>query len=339
MQSISIVIPVYNTPQEDLSRCVNSALAQKGDFDIEAILVDDGSEDETAVFCDKLAEDEGVIVAHKLNAGLSAARNTGFRLASGDWLMFLDADDWIEPDTCESLFRDDLTAQCDVVIFGTIQDLPKYSREFRIDLHRDTLYSNRDDLVQMIVNPEANIATAWAKIYKTSFLVENKLEHDESLRRGSEGVEFCVRVFSRAERVSFVPGNYYHYVFREDSISAEFSEQTYNYVIASLEQIRSDLIEEDLYNEEIKHLLNKRVLHAIVSLAITRYFSPRNKMKYRDAKECYAETISHSVESEALNDLAHTNLSKSRYVICWLSKMHIYFPLAICGVLRYLQKH
>ena len=97
MPLFSIIIPVYNV-QNYLSACVKSVVEQPGPRDWECILVDDGSTDQSGAMCDALAAElPGLKVIHRENGGLAAARNTGLKAATGDWLLFLDSDDAMAP--------------------------------------------------------------------------------------------------------------------------------------------------------------------------------------------------------------------------------------------------
>ena len=99
MPLFSIIIPVYNV-QNYLSACVKSVVEQPGPRDWECILVDDGSTDQSGAMCDALAAElPGLQVIHRENGGLAAARNTGLKAATGDWLLFLDSDD-ARPPAC-----------------------------------------------------------------------------------------------------------------------------------------------------------------------------------------------------------------------------------------------
>ena len=103
MSTISVIVPVYKVEQY-LDRCVESILAQTFK-DLEIILVDDGSPDACPQMCDKWAEQhQNIKVVHKPNGGLSSARNAGIEVASGDYIGFIDSDDYILPDMYECLF-------------------------------------------------------------------------------------------------------------------------------------------------------------------------------------------------------------------------------------------
>jgi len=100
---ISIIIPIYKV-EKYLHRCVDSVLAQKC-TDLEIILVDDGSPDACPRICDAYAlQDKRVRIIHKENGGLSSARNAGLRVATGQYVFFLDSDDWIDPEGLEILY-------------------------------------------------------------------------------------------------------------------------------------------------------------------------------------------------------------------------------------------
>ena len=115
MATVSIIIPVYNA-EHTLERCVDSVLGQEF-TDFELLLVDDGSSDGSPALCDRYAaQDSRVRVIHKENGGVSAARNAAMDLAEGEFLQFLDSDDWITPDATKLLLRSAREHQCDLVI-------------------------------------------------------------------------------------------------------------------------------------------------------------------------------------------------------------------------------
>lgn len=116
---LSVIIPVYNVVGT-LRRCVDSVLAQ-GIDDMEIIIVDDGSTDGSAVICDKYKSPR-VIVVHQANAGLSEARNEGLRLARGEFVTFVDSDDYIEPDTYPALFERMARADVDILEYSIVRE-------------------------------------------------------------------------------------------------------------------------------------------------------------------------------------------------------------------------
>ena len=117
MSLISIIIPVYNVAAY-LPQCLTSVINQTM-RDIEIILIDDGSEDEGGAICDEYAShDSRISVIHKSNEGLSAARNDGIELSSAPFILFVDADDWIEPNLCERTYYSAVSNDADLVLFA-----------------------------------------------------------------------------------------------------------------------------------------------------------------------------------------------------------------------------
>ena len=101
---ISIIVPVFKA-ETFINRCVDSILAQSFS-NFELILIDDGSPDKCPEICDEYSKkDKRIRVIHKTNAGVSAARNTGIKVAKGKWLMFCDSDDYVSSNWCEKMYN------------------------------------------------------------------------------------------------------------------------------------------------------------------------------------------------------------------------------------------
>ena len=116
---ISIIVPVYKV-EKYLCRCLDSIVAQTF-TDWECILIDDGSPDNSGKICDEYAEKDGRFrVIHQENAGVSAARNAGLDAARGEWIGFVDSDDWVESNMYEYLYNNALETKSDVVICGFV---------------------------------------------------------------------------------------------------------------------------------------------------------------------------------------------------------------------------
>ena len=113
---VSVIVPVYNVAPY-LEQCLDSIVNQTYQ-NLEIILVDDGSTDESGAICDRYAEQDGRIqVVHKENGGLSSARNVGLDKMTGEWVLFVDSDDWIELNTLELLFEQK-NEHAEIVEFG-----------------------------------------------------------------------------------------------------------------------------------------------------------------------------------------------------------------------------
>lgn len=212
---ISIIVPVYNVEHE-LSRCVDSILNQSYS-NIEVILVDDGSTDRCPSICDAFVmKDRRVRVIHKPNGGLSSARNAGLREASGEWILYVDSDDYILNDSCERLIAVGAKYDCDIVSADAIREF-NGGREYMVhgSLADGKCYSSRDFIIKT-VKPCEWYAPAWLNLYKRSFLIENNLFFVEGLLH--EDMEMQPRVFLAAKTVAYCAYPFYRYVDRASSI-------------------------------------------------------------------------------------------------------------------------
>lgn len=212
---ISIIVPVYNVEHE-LSRCVDSILNQSY-TNIEVILVDDGSTDRCPSICDAFVmKDRRVRVIHKPNGGLSSARNAGLREASGEWILYVDSDDYILNDSCERLIAVGAKYDCDIVSADAIREF-NGGREYMVHgfLADGKCYPSRDFIIKT-VKPCEWYAPAWLNLYKRSFLIENNLFFVEGLLH--EDMEMQPRVFLAAKTVAYCAYPFYRYVDRASSI-------------------------------------------------------------------------------------------------------------------------
>ena len=141
MPFISVIVPIYNTAQY-LDKCINSII-HSDLAEIEVLLIDDGSTDESGVIADKFAAaDRRVRVVHKPNGGLFTSRNEGLRLAKGEYVAFVDSDDWITPDMLSSLYSKAKSSNADGCVCN-------YSRQFQnrlvekyLDMKDEVIYIN-----------------------------------------------------------------------------------------------------------------------------------------------------------------------------------------------------
>lgn len=156
---VSIIVPVYKVPEQYLRKCIESTMTQTLKK-IEILLVDDGSPDQCGEICDEYAEkDKRIRVLHKKNGGLSSARNYGCKAAQGKWIMFVDGDDWIEPDMCQTMYSAGEEKQVQLVMCGIMKDYGKSATEYKFYLDDGKVYKGQE------CKQEANYwATAMKKV-------------------------------------------------------------------------------------------------------------------------------------------------------------------------------
>lgn len=211
---ISIIVPVYNVA-DYLDRCMDSILNQTYQ-ELEIILVDDGSTDASSAKCDEYAErDSRIKVIHKKNGGLSDARNAGLELATGDYIGYVDSDDWIEPDMYACMHQ-----AC--VGHGAQVAVCRYFSEYRDRTvsggNGSIVPLSRDALLKIYISGSEEYIiynSVWSKLFRRD-LVEGMVFPKG---RNSEDIMYTTRAFCRAERAVYLDQCFYHYVLdREGSI-------------------------------------------------------------------------------------------------------------------------
>lgn len=210
---ISIIVPVYNV-EPYLRKCLDSILGQTH-RDLEILIIDDGSTDGSGKICDEYRYDERVRVFHTENRGLSAARNLGLDSASGDWIGFVDSDDWIEPDMYEVLIRKGEETGADVVECGCHADYTTTSYEHSA-IQRTVCGI---DAVEALIKGEIR-TQVWNKIWRSTLFTDVRFPEGRSF----EDVATTYKLVGNAT-VTGEPEPPYHWIQRKSSISQSHDQQ------------------------------------------------------------------------------------------------------------------
>lgn len=202
MPFVSVIVPVYKSEQY-LSRCVESVLAQSYD-DFELLLVDDGDHGEAARMCDEYADrDTRVKVLHKENGGVSSARNMGLDHAEGDWIVFLDSDDWLDSDMLA--FCVESCANADVIRCSQ-RFVYENGAELPMEL---TNYTSKEEYLRDVVDRKTALGV-WAGMYKRSLFVTHNIRFDTDLVNGEDWLVLATLVY-HSGNVSFINRALYFY--------------------------------------------------------------------------------------------------------------------------------
>lgn len=336
---VSIIVPVYKVPEQYLRKCIESTMAQTLQ-NIEILLVDDGSPDKCGEICDTYAKiDSRIKVLHKQNGGLSSARNHGCKAACGKWIMFVDGDDWIEPDMCQNMCNAGEEKQVQLVMCGIMKDYGKSATEYKFYLEDGKVYRGHECrwLQQQLLVYNGNIAVAYSKLIDRKLLMDNQIFHDEVLRQGAEGLEFNLRLFEKLESATFINKPFYHYVYNENSISASHNEANHEFVIKCFEKIKV-LIDTSDNKEMLKPWFDNRLLYVIVTTAISGYFNPTNTEPYADKKRKYSAYLGKPIVKEALQTKNTAGIGKQREIVLFFIKHRMYLMLDMMGKMRKWQK-
>ncbi len=274
----SVIVPVYNVEQY-LSECVQSILNQTYK-DFELILVDDGSPDNSPQICDDFAEkDSRVKVVHKENGGLSDARNTGISVAQGDYLLFVDSDDYYATNTVLETIANEIDEKnVDIVQFHRMWFYEKNGslvEKADVDSRCYEKLSKEDTITTLIKNKMVYFSACQNAISR-EFILKNNLYFVKGIK--SEDIEWGFRLFASLPSILLLPYSFYVYrASREGSISTTVD---YNHLLdyCSILENSVELIEKG--NDEIKPaLMSHCMYHALICSAHTEKAKLTQKQK------------------------------------------------------------
>ena len=235
---ISVIVPVYKV-EPFLRRCVDSILAQTY-TNLEIILVDDGSPDSCPMICDEyVVKDSRIHVIHKENGGLSDARNAGLQIATGEWLSFIDSDDWIEPCMYDNLLNNACKNDAQISVGGVFDELLTDDGTIitKVTPYQSVTIESRKKL-QAMKHFLSNPWSAWDKIYRHEIFDGIRYP----VREINEDEAIALYLLDRCERVVYTNEPLYHYIRRPESITtSSFSLKKldwYRHCKANLEWIR-----------------------------------------------------------------------------------------------------
>ncbi len=289
MSKISIVVPVYKV-EGFLPKCVDSLLAQTHK-DIEVILVDDGSPDNCGKLCDEYAQkDSRVKVIHKANGGVSAARNSGYELATGEWVIFCDSDDWMEADACEKMIAYGEKNSLDVVIGDvriieeeSTRDVPLFNKEFCVDTKEE-----KDALIRTVLCKfycpyptelgvkEGLYGGPWNKAVRRSLLEENGICFDIRVNGLYDDLLYTAYIFAHANRIGYTKAIVYNYRYVAGSITRRYNPrivETNNRIFESW----MEFFEKFEQNGEYSKAYHQVVLRRLKGTLNTYYFNEKNE--------------------------------------------------------------
>ena len=210
---VSIVIPVFNS-ENLLKDCLISVQNQTL-IDIEIICIDDGSTDNSYNILEDFSEnDDRFKVFHQENSGAGFSRNVALEKSNGEFILFLDSDDWIEKDTCEKLYNQATNLNSDLVLFDAVRHLPDNQSMDLIHFLRNGSNKDFSSLVfdyELVKDKVLNayFGVIWSKFYKKSFILENNIKFPN--HKLYNDVEFHVKSMLLARRISYFPKIFYHY--------------------------------------------------------------------------------------------------------------------------------
>ena len=318
MSRVSVILPVYNC-DKFLAVCLDSIISPTYS-DIEIICIDDGSSDSSGSILDNYAaKDSRILVVHRKNSGVSEARNYAMKLMSGEYVMFVDADDWLERDAIEETLRFVIENKLDICSFSYISERDN-GRSYK-ELFRHSVVFDKDGSRKMcrrmigpigeeMKNPLMldSYGTIWAKLYKRTTIEDLQFE-SLNLIGSAEDSLFNMFAYSRAHRTGYVHRYFYHYrKNNEGSITKKFRAN-----LMECWKAQYDIIRREFGDEDSLKALNNRI-------AINHYGLIANYMKAENRKRLIAQLYDDVIFSQARSTIQIEYMSPVWRVYFYLIK-------------------
>ena len=274
---ISVIVPVYKA-EKYLPRCIDSILSQEF-TNFEVLLIDDGSPDGSGKLCDEYAaRDSRIRVFHKENGGVSSARNLGLDNARGEWVMFADADDWLDKETFKICLKAD-HKEFDIIRFG-------YNSVF--DENGDITNKRLPDVatlqeyLRLVIERKTTMAV-WGAMYKRSIFKLNKIYFDTTIRMGEDWV-VLVNVILHSKNINFISQPLYQYNrYNEESCVNNFSFGKQLEMVKAYALI-ADIVENNGLTLDFSKSLQisyQTILSDIISLHLTSFVNVKDFLERR----------------------------------------------------------
>lgn len=344
---VSVIVPVYNT-EKYLEQCIASITSQTLK-EIEIIIIDDGSKEECATLCDKIAEkDARIKVIHKENEGPGFARNCGIAAACGEYLGFVDSDDFIDSLMYESLYNSALKYDADIAISGvsfvggnTFSQSGEIQEKHYFD--EDTVFENKD-INQIILgvvgalpyeSDDSRYGVSVCKnIFKRRIVNEENIEFLSERKILSEDTIFMVDFLKKSKKAVGIHGAFYRYRRNDESFSKSYKSDRFEKCLIFLFELEEH-IKETLEKEEYQIYLDRLIQgYARILCSQEIMYAKQEKIKYHILRNRLKNICTNKTIANVLKTYPWYQLPKKQAAFAFAMKYKLYFLQKIMVLLR-----
>lgn len=300
MAKVSVVVPIYNV-EEYLERCIESLVKQTLE-DIEIILVNDGSRDKSGTIAQEFQKKypDKIKYVEKENGGLSDARNYGMKYATGEYIAFLDSDDYIEKNAYKVMYKKAKEEDSDYVECDFIWEYPEKSKK-----DEQIKYANKNEMLAFVR------VVAWNKLIRREVITNNNIEFPKGLRY--EDVEFTYKLIPHINKFSYVNEFFIHYTQRQNSIANVQNEKT-----AEIFEVLDNVItyyKQNNFYDEYKEELEYNYARYLLCSSLKRICKiPDNQKRKELINKTWDDLNSKYPEWKKNKILRNVQLGKNKYM-------------------------
>jgi len=261
-EKVSIIVPVYNS-EKYLNKCIDSIISQTYS-NIEILIIDDGSNDQSVNICHEYKKkDNRIKIIKEKHRGVSNARNVGLENASGDYILFVDSDDWIEKKLIEesiSLYKESIA---DIVIYNLRQFDNKNQRFCKKQKGYKSGFFKIQNILGELLKKEI-LNAPWNKLYKKSIIDLQNIRFDVNIQIG-EDLLFNINYFKAIKNIYITNSKLYNYRIHDKSLTRVYKEEKYIQLMEVNKELINWIIESDLKNKKIVNICQYIKLKNILS--------------------------------------------------------------------------
>lgn len=348
---LTFIVPVYKVNYQQLHRCINSLLTQKSHtVKYEILLIDDGSPDECGKICDTYANRyENVCVIHQKNQGLSVVRNNGVYSAKGEWVAFVDGDDWVENVFVFTAEQSALRSngEIDIFIWDGFAETKKGSCPIKFmdtSSNEEIIYSGSrkeyiiDRIIPRHVNKKeisrcTNIGITWGRIYRRKLLIDNNIQNIPGLKVMQDSIfNLWAFEYSRSISYQFIP--IYHYSVYDESISKKY-DSTISDTMCELYKHFSEYLTKFHNEERYWQRLYARTIRLMAKCLEKDYANPLNPASFSERRGKIKQDFGRSEFQTALQNCDTKEQDLKFLFILFLLKNRMYSCAIIASRLFY----
>lgn len=326
---ISIIVPVYNC-EKYIERCINSILKQTYK-NIEVLLINDGSKDKSLQICERYAQkDNRIIVFEKENEGVSSARNLGIEKSHGEFITFVDSDDYLEENFCEEMLERAYKYSVDYVTCGYKRVYDNGHIEYiNNDCSEKVITSN--NYLNFLLNVQMGYGFAHMKLIRKRAI--RNIKFDKNLKVGEDAL-FNVMLCNNLKKVLIYNKSLYNYYFNSDSVVRKFDENYDKKYIKSMEIMTQYINEKYKNSKTIETNLQNYIAYHVLLICVNFCYHPQNEKK---GIKLVKEICNYSLFKKAIKNSNYSNLSITRKISLFTLKHKLYFIMKIICEIRQKQ--
>ena len=342
---VSVIVPVYKTPVEFLSRCIQSITDQTYPF-LEILLIDDGSPAPYPEEYQRIAQnDTRISIIRRQNGGVSAARNDGLKRASGEWCLFVDADDWIEHTLCcdalnaAQKFYVQNGFQTDLIFFPYQKEYGNHTEKISYFKNEFTAVTNEEckKLRKQVVYLESTLGSVWAKLYRREFIQKSGVSFDTGLSIG-EDVEFNFRLFEYLKSAVYIHTFNYHYRYDNSTVSNAFNQKFADKAEHFAQKLYASSVTAASKEQAVLvPLTNARIIHSILGIALHFCFHKDNHRTKKEKVRDFRKICERPVFKQAIEHARFCDFSYTRRIALFCLKKHLYRCIRFIASMRSIQ--